>query len=160
MLIKFVEKLKEKTLEEKIVWKSYGGYGSHLNKRYADIGIVTEIGEWRTRYNNGYYDAKLPWELAEDIYVYEGFKDKTDLALVTYKNEAPNFEMLFYDFLLVCDDGSKGSFERLFSTEDAVISNIKDKTKELVDVITKKEFDAGISVEHRRIVADFLKETD
>lgn len=160
MLIKFVEKLKEKTLEEKIVWTSYGGCIFNLDKRYADIGVATENEKAPTRYNNGYYGSDFSYELAEDIYVYEGFKDKTDLALVTYRNRDSESKRMLYDFLLVYDDGSKTSFERLFSTEDAIASNIKKKVEELLDVITTKEIDAEISVEHRKIVADFLKETD
>lgn len=158
-LVKFVEKLKRQTIAGELDWQIQGGYTSSLDSRYEEMGLIKEQEDESSVYLSNNLNQQITWTLTHDIYALKNFYGEKDLVIVSFADKNSDKQRIF-DYLLTWKDKEGWKWERVFCTADDAFCGLSNRSEELVNLIDESQFEPKISIEHRNMIDEYLKEDD
>jgi len=158
ILVKFIEKLTNKTIAGEITWENHGGYMDELNPRYENLGLLSfdEQADVAS-YKMGNFENDHNKILLSDVYCYRNFQKGKDLVIISYTIENIK-DYRAYDFYVVKNEHGREKADLLFGTAQDAFAGLKDLARELIDTVSGLEFEPMMTKEHRSMIEEFLKE--
>lgn len=161
LVLQFIKKLRHQTEECSIEWQPDGGSMYELDRKYTEMGLISEEGEV-TFYHPNHLNPDIKWKLADDIFSCDDIDDGRSLVIIPFNcDEMPkiNYDVIFVTTTPCHSNPSGASYdwEKVFYTADEPFGRLQEKAAELYEIIRDQEFDAKVSPSVRSFIADYLK---
>lgn len=157
LVAQFLNKIREQTQENKIIWDNNGGHCVHIAKRLETVSMLQE-DEIGYLYKPEHLAETVKFYLADDIFVCKDIDQKKELVMIPYaradKETDVHFDFYFIDQGMVKLENR--DFEKAFYTLEDITGTLDTYAKMLNDAVISQALDAVVPFEVQSLIKDYL----
>lgn len=160
LLVRFLDKLRQQTEDNKIIWHNYGGACCHMEEHLAKLPYFVEDTETNeTVYGVEHLNPDVRFTLADDIYTCKDINPQKELLMVAYSHDdcEESYHIDFYFLAANPQAPAKLQLEKAFFTIDDRSGTLDTYASMLMHQVQTQEMDASITPEVRSLITDYLK---
>ena len=160
LLVRFLDKLRQQTEDNKITWHNCGAVTYYLEERLKKLPcFVEESSSNDTIYRPEHLNPEARFTIADDIYSCKDIDPKREFLMVAYSldEREENYHIDFY--FMSPDPRSPANLrlEKAFFTLDDRFGTLDTYAGMLMHHVQTQEMDATITADVRNLIADYLK---
>jgi len=160
LLVRFLDKLRQQTEDNKITWHNRGGAGCFLDERLAKLPcFINDDSSDGTIYRVNHLNPDVKFLLADDIYSCKDIDPQKEFLMVAYSMDERE-ESYHIDFYFLVPDTTASAgirLEKAFFTLDDRFGTLDTYAGMLMHHVQTQEMDAAITPEVRSLITDYLK---
>ena len=160
LLVRFLEKLRQQTEDNKIQWHNCGGACSEMEERLAVLPYFTEdTNSEEIIYRASHLNPKARFVLADDIYSCKDITPGKEFLMIGYALEGKeeSYHIDFYFLSIESPSSNKYRLDKAFFTLDDRFGTLDTFAGNLMDRVQQQEMDAAITPDVRSLITNYLK---
>ncbi len=156
LLEKFIDCLYQETSTNIVTWECDGGIIHTLNKRYEQMGLLTEGRDGSVIYHPNHLNQSDQWNLSKDVMCVEHFEGGKDLVIIPHHMNTSE-KLGGYDYIFVWNEEGSWHWEKVFYTSDDPFGSLRKKSDALYDLLESLEGDTKLSPKIHQLITNYIK---